>query len=136
MNFKKWLIFLLFQKRVLGILGSLMGGMGGGSDGASEINMTAPVKVISPIQMPGIVSPSIYIQNTQAAPIYPILQAPNIDMNLNIQGLEDYYNHKDYIVRRVLDRDYMKHLRFLADGFADKNEEICDPIEITEEIVT
>ena len=47
----------------MGGMGGMGGGMGGG-DGAAKINMTGPVKVISPIQMPGIVSPSIYIQNT------------------------------------------------------------------------
>ncbi len=73
-------------------------------EGNAEIKMTGPVKVISPIQMPGIVSPSIYIQNTQAAPIYPIVQAPNVDMNLSIKGLEDYYSNKDVIIHRVIDK--------------------------------
>ena len=44
MNFKSWLIFSHFIKRVF-----LMGGGMGGGDGASEIKMTGPVKVISPI---------------------------------------------------------------------------------------
>jgi hypothetical protein len=70
----------------------LMGG-GGAAPG--------PQPVIAPVQFPGILNPDIYIQNTQSAPVFPELNAPPVNLNLHIKGLEDYYKHKPKVIRSV-----------------------------------
>lgn len=47
MNFKKMLIFYHLIKRLINM--GMLGGMAGGGDGAAEISMKGPIKVISPI---------------------------------------------------------------------------------------
>jgi hypothetical protein len=71
---------------------ALMGG-GGAAPG--------PQPVIAPVQFPGILNPDIYIQNTQSAPVFPELNAPAVNLNLHIKGLEDYYKQKPKIIHEV-----------------------------------
>ena len=67
--------------------------VGGGSNG--------PAPVVTPIQFPGILNPDIYIQNSQSAPIFPQLNAPPINMNLHINGIEKYYKRDPAIVHHI-----------------------------------
>jgi len=76
----------------------LMGGGGGAAPG--------PQPVIAPVQFPGILNPDIYIQNNQSAPVFPELNAPPVNLNLHIKGLEDYYKHKPKVIHEV------RHINF------------------------
>ena len=72
---------------------NLMGGGGGAAPG--------PQPVIAPVQFPGILNPDIYIQNTQSAPVFPELNAPSVNLNLHVDGLEDYYKHKPKVIHET-----------------------------------
>lgn len=66
--------------------------------GAPGGDVKAPAPVIAPIQFPGILNPTIYLQNTQSAPIFPQLNAPPVNVNVHVNGLESYYKPKPVIV--------------------------------------
>jgi hypothetical protein len=60
-----------------------------------------PQPVIAPVQFPGILNPDIYIQNTQSAPVFPHLNAPPVNLNLHLKGLDKYYNASPKIIHQV-----------------------------------
>lgn len=90
----------------------MLGGMGGGG---SKIELEGPRHIVSPIQYPGILNPTIYIKNTLAPPIYPIIKAPNVNLKLNIDGLKEYYSQEPIIMHRKVQKDYVKKLRSIVD---------------------
>lgn len=59
-----------------------------------------PSPIVTPIQFPGILNPSIYLQNTQSAPIFPQLNAPPVNLNLHVNGLEEYYRPKQRVIHK------------------------------------
>lgn len=70
----------------------MFGGLGGMGGGGSKIELDGPKHIVNPIQYPGILNPTIYIKNTLAPPIYPIIKAPNVNLKLNVNGLKEYYS--------------------------------------------
>ncbi len=66
--------------------------------GGPQKNIAGPAPIVTPIQFPGILNPDIYIQNTQSAPLFPQLNAPPVNLNLHINGLENYYRQKPLVI--------------------------------------
>lgn len=71
--------------------------------------------VVSPVQFPGIVNPSIFIQNRQAAPIFPLMESPPINMNLQVDGLENYYKPQRKVYYQRYNLEHINELGSLVD---------------------
>ena len=77
------------QRKLLPIPGKVAGGSPG------------PAPVVAPLQFPGILNPNIYIQNQQQAPLFPQLKSPPLNLNLDINGLDDYYDPKAGVIHHI-----------------------------------